>query len=70
MPEKPSKSRCLVASRTLKRSPTASSFKAGEDFRWAMAHVWSRCLRLEIKGKQRRLLVPLLARRPNIYHIT
>lgn len=31
-----------------------------EDFRWALAHVWSRCLRLDLGSQRRRLLVPLL----------
>ncbi|CAK9014955.1 unnamed protein product [Durusdinium trenchii] len=31
-----------------------------EDFRWAMANVWSRCLRLDLGSQKRRLLVPLL----------
>jgi len=31
-----------------------------EDFRWALTHVWSRCLRLDLGSQKRRLLVPLL----------
>ena len=33
-----------------------------QDFRWALAHVWSRCLRLDLGSQRRRLLVPLLVK--------
>eukprot|EP00439_Symbiodinium_sp_Y106_P079947 s2899_g18.t1 len=37
-------------------------FWSEEEFRWAMAHVWSRCCRLDLEelGGIRRLLIPLL----------
>lgn len=51
-----------VAREAHEAANAADAFPSEEEFRWAMAHVWSRCIRLELGEQQaaRRFLVPVM----------